>query len=177
MLPANSPPDEIVSNTGPLITLERLPGGYDLMRQLYRRILIPAQVLAELAAGLPTQVLAELAAGLPTTTNYLEYHHIQDFITIEVAPDPAPRLARLDEGERYAIALALACRLPLLIEDRLGRQFAAEEGLIVSGIAGQILTAYYRGLLTAAAAREQFQRLYEVRRINRRLLQQLIESL
>lgn len=165
MLPANSPPDEIVSNTGPLITLERLPGGYDLMRQLYRRILIPSQVLAE------------LAAGLPTTTNYLEYHHIQDFITIEVAPDPAPRLARLDEGERYAIALALACRLPLLIEDRLGRQFAAEEGLIVSGIAGQILTAYYRGLLTAAAAREQLQRLYEVRRINRRLLQQLIESL
>ena len=90
---------------------------------------------------------------------------------------PANSLPDEIEGEQYAIALALARRLPLLIEDRLGRQFAAEEGLIVSGIAGQILTAYYRGLLTAAAAREQFQRLYEVRRINRRLLQQLIESL
>jgi predicted nucleic acid-binding protein len=165
MPPANSLPDEIVSNTGPLITLERLPSSYDLMRQLYRRILIPPQVLAE------------LAAGLPTTTNYLEYHHIQDFIAVEAAPDPAPQLARLDEGERYAIALASARRLPLLIEDKLGRQLATREGLIISGIAGQILTAYYRGLLTAAAAREQFQHLYEVRRINHRLWQQLIESL
>lgn len=165
MPPANSPPDEIVSNTGPLITLERLPGGYGLMRRLYRRILIPPQVLAE------------LAAGLPAATNYLEYHHIQDFIAVEAAPDPAPHLARLDEGERYAIALASARRLPLLIEDRLGRELASSEGLIVSGIAGQILTAHRRGILTATAAREQFQHLYEVRRINRRLLQQLIESL
>lgn len=165
MPPANSPSDEIVSNTGPLITLERLPGGYDLMRRLYRRILIPPQVLAE------------LAAGLTATMDYLEHHHIQDLVAVEGAPDPAPQLARLDEGERYAIALALARRLPLLIEDRLGRELASREGLIVSGIAGQILMAHYRGILTVTAAREQFQRLYEVRRINRQLLQQMIESL
>ena len=41
----------IVSNTGPLISLEKLRQGYDFIRQLYDTIIIPPGVLDEVAAG------------------------------------------------------------------------------------------------------------------------------
>ena len=46
-------PDRVVvSDTGPFITLERLPGGFALLRQLYDRVLLPEQVLDGLLAAL-----------------------------------------------------------------------------------------------------------------------------
>ena len=41
----------IVSNTGPLISLEKLRQGYDFIRQLYDTIIIPPSVLDEVAEG------------------------------------------------------------------------------------------------------------------------------
>jgi predicted nucleic acid-binding protein len=41
----------IISNTGPLISLEKLRQGYDFIRQLYDTILIPLGVLDEVAEG------------------------------------------------------------------------------------------------------------------------------
>ena len=41
----------IVSNTGPLISLEKLRQGYDFIRQLYDTIIIPLGVLDEVAEG------------------------------------------------------------------------------------------------------------------------------
>ena len=41
----------IVSNTGPLISLEKLRQGYDFIRQLYDTIIIPPGVLDEVAEG------------------------------------------------------------------------------------------------------------------------------
>ena len=35
----------IVSNTGPLISLEKLSHGYDFIRQLYEKLVIPPAVL------------------------------------------------------------------------------------------------------------------------------------
>ena len=35
----------IVSNTGPLITLEKLPDGFAFIRSLYEHILVPRQVI------------------------------------------------------------------------------------------------------------------------------------
>ena len=119
-----SPPEEIVSDTGPIITLERLLGGFALLLRLYRRILIPPQVLNE------------LTAGLYISGDHLQHYQVDDFIVVVAAPPPSPELARLDDGEQHAIALALERRLPLLIEDRMARQVAEEQGLVTSGIAG-----------------------------------------
>lgn len=44
---------EIVSNTGPFISLERFSYGFKLMRQLYDKVFIPTQVLEELQRGSP----------------------------------------------------------------------------------------------------------------------------
>jgi predicted nucleic acid-binding protein len=41
----------IISNTGPLITLEKLSDGYGFIRKLYDRMLIPPTVLEELFQG------------------------------------------------------------------------------------------------------------------------------
>lgn len=39
----------VVSDTGPLISLERRTGGYDFIRQLYDQIVIPVSVLEKVA--------------------------------------------------------------------------------------------------------------------------------
>jgi predicted nucleic acid-binding protein len=41
----------IVSNTGPLISLEKLSQGYGFIQRLYEKILIPPTVLSEVAEG------------------------------------------------------------------------------------------------------------------------------
>ena len=41
----------IVSDTGPLISLERMTGGFPFIRRLYDRIIVPPAVLDELGFG------------------------------------------------------------------------------------------------------------------------------
>ena len=41
----------IVSNTGPLISLEKLNQGHDFIRRLYDKLIISPAVLEEVAAG------------------------------------------------------------------------------------------------------------------------------
>ncbi len=47
-------PRLVVSDTGPIITLEKLPDGFALLRKLYDKILLPEEVLEELAEGFET---------------------------------------------------------------------------------------------------------------------------
>jgi predicted nucleic acid-binding protein len=46
------PDAKIVSDTGPLISLEKLSDGYSFFRLLYAKILIPFSVLEELSVGM-----------------------------------------------------------------------------------------------------------------------------
>ena len=41
----------IVSNTGPLISLEKLHRGYDFIRRIYEQLVVLATGLAEVAEG------------------------------------------------------------------------------------------------------------------------------
>jgi len=43
-------PKRIVSDAGPLISLEKITGGYRFIRRLYDRLIVPSAVLGELAA-------------------------------------------------------------------------------------------------------------------------------
>ncbi len=161
-------PRRIVSNTGPLISLEKLTDGYELMRRMYDAILIPHVVVEEVAAD-----------QFSTPTAYLRHYGITDLIEVHseiVAPD-LPGLQRLHEGERQAICLALECRLPLLIEETLGREIAALAGIHFSGIAGQIVKAFRADLLSFDETQEKLWELLQVGRINRKIYEQLLESL
>jgi predicted nucleic acid-binding protein len=151
---------EIASDTGPLITLEKLSDGYRFIRLLYDKIIIPRTVLAELAQG---QVLS--------TQAYLDHYGIGDLLeVVETQGDlQAPEAELLDAGERGAIQTALERGLPLLIEEEAGRQCARRLGLQFSGIAGQVLKAFRGGLISGGEAEDKLRELFEAGRINRKI--------
>lgn len=161
--------DSIVTDTGPLISLERLDGGYEFMRRMYHRILAPPAVLREVAVGQFT-----------SPSSYLEHHSISDFV-FEQAPRSLPQDLSwqndLHLGELEAIALAQDLYLPLLIEEAVGRKAAQESGIPFSGIAGQILKAVRTGVLTHQQDHRMLEQLLQNGRIGKALFGLLINSL
>ncbi len=114
----------IVSDAGPLISLEKLSNGYGWMQQLYGQILIPGAVSQELYQGMFSDWEA-----------YRDYYNFGTFVSvIDVATaEIFPGYELLDIGERQAIQLAWQQQLPLLIEEERGRQAAKALGLRFSG--------------------------------------------
>ncbi len=162
------PEDHIVSDTGPLISLENLTGGYGLMRRLYQQILVPPAVVEELCHGQFTH-----------WEEYQVHYELRDFVNVAIAEPLAelPGLSILDFGERQAIQLAFQKRLPLLIEEEAGRKLAQALGIKISGIAGQILKAYRNEFLTATSAQDKLTELLRAGRIGKKLHKRLLESL
>jgi predicted nucleic acid-binding protein len=158
---------EIASDTGPLITLEKLSDGYRLIRLLYDKIVIPRAVLDELTQG---QFLSPQA--------YLKHYGIEDLLeVVENRTDlEVPGVELLDAGEREAVQTALERGLPLLIEEEAGRQCARSLGLQISGIAGQIVKAFRAGLIPGQEAQDKLQELLAAGRINRKIHLALTEA-
>jgi len=156
----------IASDTGPLITLEKLSNGYRFIRLLYDKILIPRVVLEELVQG---QFLDSRA--------YIEHYGIADLLrVVDVQGNrEIPGGELLDSGELKAIQLALEEGLPLLIEEEAGRQVARQLGLQFSGVAGQILRAFRTGLVPATEAAEMLEELFRTGRINKRIYEGSME--
>jgi predicted nucleic acid-binding protein len=104
-------PRRVVSDTSPLISLEKIEGGYTFFGQLYDNVLIPPEVLRELAAG-----------AFESGEAYLSHFGIGDLLQVE-APERSKWDAteHLDPGEQEAIELAVEFGLPLLIEERAFR--------------------------------------------------------
>ena len=75
----------------------------------------------------------------------------------------------MDAGERGAIQTALKRRLPLLIEEEAGRQYARSLGLRISGCAGQVVKAFRLGLISSREAQDKLRQLFEAGRINRKI--------
>ena len=158
----------IVSDTGPLISLEKITDGYALMGKLYSQILIPDGVAQELWQGM-----------FASWEAYCKHYGLGDFVAVvEIQTVKShPGFETLDEGEQQAIHLALERQLPLLIEEEQGRRVAQALELKVSGIAGQILKAYREQLISADAAQANFTELLKAGRIGKRLYGGLIEAL
>lgn len=131
----------IVSDTTSLIVLEKLQA-MDLLCKLFDRVLIPAVVVAEIQVGSPH--IKQTLQTLPC----LE--------TVEVLPSKrlASLLLLLDAGEANAIELAACRQLPLIIDERKGRQVAQQLGLRVTGFAGLLIQATRSQIMTASAALE-----------------------
>jgi predicted nucleic acid-binding protein len=155
----------IISNTGPLISLEKLRQGYDFIRQLYDTILIPLGVLDEVVKG-----------QFATPHAYLQHYGIVDLIEVQIVSrsEQLPEAARLHIGEAQAIQLARQLALPLLIEETVGRRVARGLNIPISGIAGQIIAAFRRGIITAQEARNKLLELFQAGRINRKIYAALL---
>lgn len=159
---------KIVSDTGPLITLEKLEDGYGFIRRLYDSILVPPSVLDELYQG---QFLSADA--------YLAHYGVADLIEVVHVriEGVVPGTEILDPGERDAIGLAWERGLPLLIEETAGRKLAQELGVHISGIAGQVVKAFRKGVLDSSGARSMLREMLHAGRINTRIYEGLTAAI
>ncbi len=128
----------VVSNTSPIINLAAI-GQLDLLRERYTTIHIPDAVYREITvygAGRPGDVEVRTSAWVVRRT-------VADSAYVE-------RLRRLvDRGEAEAIVLAQEMHADwLLIDELLGRDVAAREGLRFTGVIGVLLAAKRSGLLS-----------------------------
>ncbi|MCS7066813.1 MAG: DUF3368 domain-containing protein [Fimbriimonadales bacterium] len=129
----------VVSNTSPITNLHAI-GELSLLRRLYGQIIIPPAVQAELMEG--------VARG-----DHPDLETEWDWILVRV-PTPSALLetllAQLDAGEVEAIALARELSADLLLMDeRVGRRVAVQQGLKVTGVLGVLLDAKEAGYIVA----------------------------
>lgn len=129
----------IASNTGPLIALAKADH-LSLLKTLYGDVLIPPGVYRELLAktGIETNRLDQ---ALTTFVKVAERP--------QVSPEVELTTRLLDPGEREAIALAHNKSLPIIMDDRLGREAARRLGLAVTGTAGVVTQAKQENLITS----------------------------
>ena len=163
---STNPLRQIVCDTGPLISLEKITGGYRFIRWLYDRLIVPPAVMDELVVG-----------QFETKDAYLRHFDVEGLVSVKrptgehSTEEVKDKTEHLDEGERQAIFLALELELPLLIEEEAGRAVARELGLHISGIAGQLLKAVRGDVIPAHSASAKLTELRQAGRINRQIFE------
>jgi len=124
----------VVADTSPINYLV-LIAQIDLLAALYKRILIPPAVLAELKHPLAPKPVRDWAGNAP---RWLEV----------LSPKSSLILPKLDLGETEAIALATEVHADaVLIDEQAGRQEALLRGLKVAGTLSVLDEADQAGLV------------------------------
>jgi predicted nucleic acid-binding protein len=121
----------IVTNTTPLIALTAATGNLDVLRILYKRVVVPYEVAEEIMAG------GKDAFGLDV---------FDQASWLEISPDPVVLLPylqnSLDRGEASVIQTALQQGIKLVcIDETVGRRVARLSNLSVTGSIGILLKA------------------------------------
>lgn len=128
----------LVADSGPLIALARL-GLLAVPAQLFSELLVTATVWHEVTREPRETDHAALTAALEG-----------GFLRVENDPVQIPGAlanARLDDGERSALALALLRGAVVLVDERRGRACAVDLGLHVLGTLGLLVRARDQGLV------------------------------
>lgn len=119
----------VVSDTSALTTLLQI-GRADLLRDLYREIIIPEAVRDELLI---------LHSSLPT---FIHFYPVENRNAV------ARLLREIDPGEAEAIVLAKERSADLLlIDETVGRAVARREGVNFVGLLGVLVQAKFRELI------------------------------
>lgn len=127
---------KVVSNTTPIISLLKL-NQLDLLRRLYQQIQIPYAVYHEVEAGKAKAFYKDLSA-----VNWIEIVEIKDKQAVKYLLD-------LDAGEAEAIILASELNADLIIlDEKLGRYYARNADLRVTGTIGVLIKAKTVGLIS-----------------------------
>lgn len=129
---------KIVADSGPLISLGKIDR-LSLISKLAGKILIPQAVADECLADLSLPGAHAIQKGLD-----------ENLIEIYLLPESAKQpilLSLLDKGESEAILLSLYLNIPILIDEKIGRQVARKNGLSIIGIGGLLIAAKKKGLI------------------------------
>lgn len=128
----------IVADSSPLIVFAR-SGMLELLRQVVGEIVLPQTVFEECTGDL-SKAGAQSIADAFRSNLITVLDDTQALTTL-------PPMPMLDRGETSAIALAITLGVPVLMDERLGRQAAHAQGVAVVGSAGVLLAAKQRGLI------------------------------
>ncbi len=128
----------VVSDASALILLAKV-GQLGLLKALYGHVLIPDQVFDDVVV----KGNGRAGASEVQTAEWIEVRHATNEPLVE-------ELQReLDRGEAEAIALAVELRADLLLlDERRGRMVASRYTVQIIGVAGALVEAKYRNLLS-----------------------------
>jgi predicted nucleic acid-binding protein len=130
---------KVVSNTTPILSLLKI-GKLDLLKDLYKTILVPRAVYREIEAGKERDFYTDLDT--------------LDWVAIERINSPQDRmyLFDLDDGEAETLILAQEQHADLvIIDEKCGRRYARQLGLPVTGTIGILLRAKKQGIIAGIA--------------------------
>ena len=126
---------KIVSNTTPILSFIKIDR-LDILRTLYKEILIPEAVYRELEEG-KNKYYVNIS-----NENWIKILTVKNKNFVEQLEE------KLDRGEAEAIALSLEISADLLlIDEKIGRKFAEENGLKITGTIGILLKAKKKGII------------------------------
>ncbi len=129
-------PRIIVSNTTPIITLVGV-GKFELLQQLYGEVIVPESVYQEIEAGKYKSFYADLKQF-----SWIDIRPVDNQEALEALCDI------LDKGEAAAIVLAQELQADLvLLDERMARRYAKEQGLPHTGSFGILLKAKQQGFI------------------------------
>ena len=128
---------EIVSNSGPLISLARIDR-LDLLPELFGNVVVPTAVFQELTRGLDRPGASAIRGA--------------EWLLVKQVTDPS-EVARLsfwlDAGESEVLVLARELGATAAIDERRGRNIALALGIPQTGTVGILLTAKKAGAIPA----------------------------
>ena len=128
---------KVVSNTTPIISLVKI-GKLNLLKELYGVISIPNAVYKELEKGKEKPFYQDIKKIEWIKIVEIKNKQIQSF------------LFDLDEGEAEAIILAKEMNADLLVlDEKLGRQYAKKLNIKLTGTIGILLKAKDKGLINS----------------------------
>jgi len=127
-------PQEIVTNTSPIIGIVAALGNLDVL-QIYSRVLVPKEVSDEISVEMSGRFAAtEFEAAL-----WLDKQRQYQSISLQLQNS-------LDIGEAAVIQCALSNNITTVcIDETMGRRFARLNGLNVTGSIGVLLRAKREG--------------------------------
>ena len=133
------PAAPVILNNTPLVAFWVL-GRFDLLRDLYGKVIIPPAVHAEFLATEREDREAALVDAPWIKTVPLAH------------PQRALVYTGLDDGEAAVLALAEELNGIVVMDERKGRRYAGRLGLPLTGSLGLLLLAKERGLLKSVDA-------------------------
>lgn len=128
----------VVSDNSPLNILVRV-GCQEILPRLFNRVVAPEEVAREMAHPAAPIAIREFINNPPA------------WLSIQ-SPTKLLPLRELDPGELAAISLAVELKAPLLIDERIGRRIAKEQGLDIIGAVGILERAANIGLIADLGA-------------------------
>jgi predicted nucleic acid-binding protein len=133
-------PELVISNTSPLFYLHRL-GHLELLKKLYRQIIVPEAVVNEPKAG------RDQGEDVPDV-----FAHGWIVVRSVRIPRFIRLITDLGPGEAEVLALALEeIESLVILDDRLAREVARLQDLRITGTAGILLKAKQERHITAVA--------------------------